>query len=69
MFNSCAVSGEAKILGENQVVAAFFDGTLGHIHEAGLVGFPSAAKSFGNIDGNRDGLSLPLWINWSPLSD
>ena len=54
MFNSCAVSGEAKILGENQVVAAFFDGTLGHIHEAGLVGFPSAAKSFGNIGGNRE---------------
>src|ERR1035441_5832280 len=44
----------AKILGENQVVAAFFDGAFSHIYEAGLVWFPATSESLSDVRRDRD---------------
>ena len=45
-------SGGIKKLGEDQKVAAFLDGSFGHIHEPSFVGFAAATESLGDIGGN-----------------
>ena len=42
----------AEIAGEDQIVAAFFEGALGDVHETGFIGAPTAAETFGDIRGD-----------------
>lgn len=43
----------SKVFGEDEKVAALFDGSLGHVHEPSLVSFAPTAKPFGDIASTR----------------
>ncbi len=45
----------AEVLGEEEVVAAFFEGAFGYVHVAGFVGFGSLGEAFGYVGGDGDG--------------
>src|SRR5690349_17940464 len=42
----------SKVLGEDQKVAAFLDGSFGHVHEPSFVSFAAATESLGDVGGN-----------------
>src|SRR5438445_104709 len=53
---TCEIAGVAvsKILRQDQVVATLLQGSLGHIHIARFVSFPTSTKSFSNVGRDRD---------------
>jgi len=55
----------SEVLSEDQKVAAFLDGPLGHVHESCFVGFAPTTESFGNV--GRNGYRCATQLQTEPV--